>query len=651
MKKKLIIGLIIAIVLCMGYGYVHAFEGVKNEGDHITLPQGISVDGNVGKGTLHVKNLSSYTLSYQFVVLSSSTLQQINNKYDEYENYADEVRENIAKLNAKVDTATKNYRDIKNSSTATQAEKDAAYEAYSAAIDEYNAYNESSGKELDKLYNAYLASIPNYNNSNWTTVNGSGSTNEITLNFTNRSGSIDYILWAKVNDGSKDYYNFAHYSSSVKAEETLTISETSATLTVGETKQLSAESSVNADIKWSSSDEKIATVSSNGLVTAKQAGKVVITAKANDKSAICNITVNAKEEQKQEEKKEEQKQEEKKEQTKFDLTDFSKATFKLEKYGIAQANLIISGVTPKENRSYYLVLSNDSNKPTKKYDDLSRARELISLKYDSDKKVLYSNNSDYVANYVERTGKIYASILEYVDSSKNENIPYGSNDYAIYGKELKRYDEPKYIEGFTDSSHVTHDSTQIITSFTHGSENVRKLYIKIGKITDTSILQKIKNQDSSGFADLLKYAKSNKGDIIDGKYDANKGYNFLEYNSNDTSENKPVLDISKTEGDAYYFLYVSGDTENGKYIEQEAVTLANCHAYDNGNRYLFFYGKDDFTWADFGSVPTTTETKKDNTVADGKIPQTGETVTIFAALGITLIVGTIGIVKYRKNNF
>lgn len=67
-------------------------------------------------------------------------------------------------------------------------------------------------------------------------------------------------------------------------------------LEVGETGKLSATvlpaSAANKSITWSSSKTDVATVSSNGTVTAKKAGTAVITATAtNGKSASCTVTV------------------------------------------------------------------------------------------------------------------------------------------------------------------------------------------------------------------------------------------------------------------------------------------------------------------------------------------------------------------------
>ena len=75
------------------------------------------------------------------------------------------------------------------------------------------------------------------------------------------------------------------------------ISPTSADMTVGQTKQISASiypTSIDQQVTWSSSDPDVAEVSSSGLVTAKKTGSATITARAVKNSAIsatCNIRV------------------------------------------------------------------------------------------------------------------------------------------------------------------------------------------------------------------------------------------------------------------------------------------------------------------------------------------------------------------------
>ena len=71
----------------------------------------------------------------------------------------------------------------------------------------------------------------------------------------------------------------------------IVLSQTSATVTAGESVTLTASGAEN--ITWSSSDEAVATVDENGKVTAVGAGSATITASSREAtSAACVVTVN-----------------------------------------------------------------------------------------------------------------------------------------------------------------------------------------------------------------------------------------------------------------------------------------------------------------------------------------------------------------------
>lgn len=74
---------------------------------------------------------------------------------------------------------------------------------------------------------------------------------------------------------------------------TITLNEHSLSLTVGDTYQLEATTSVDTDITWSSSNTSYVTVE-DGFVTAISAGSATITAAAKGKSDSCVITVTEK---------------------------------------------------------------------------------------------------------------------------------------------------------------------------------------------------------------------------------------------------------------------------------------------------------------------------------------------------------------------
>ncbi len=85
-----------------------------------------------------------------------------------------------------------------------------------------------------------------------------------------------------------------------KAVATVTLDKTTASVEAGKTLQLTAtaapEDATDKSIYWTSSDTTIADVDQTGKVTAKKAGKVTITAEANDgngATASCEVTVTA----------------------------------------------------------------------------------------------------------------------------------------------------------------------------------------------------------------------------------------------------------------------------------------------------------------------------------------------------------------------
>ena len=75
----------------------------------------------------------------------------------------------------------------------------------------------------------------------------------------------------------------------------VTITQSSAEMLIGETTQLSATvqpgNATEKTLTWTSSRQSVATVSSTGLVTAISEGESTITASAGGKSGTCKITV------------------------------------------------------------------------------------------------------------------------------------------------------------------------------------------------------------------------------------------------------------------------------------------------------------------------------------------------------------------------
>ena len=153
--------------------------------------------------------------------------------------------------------------------------------------------NSNSGKTA---YLAYERSMQSGKAGYWCTA--SVKANQSFINspyngwndFSNKSYGGNFIIKA-----------FTDNETTTVDVEKVSLNKSATILTEGESETLTATitpSNATGDktVKWSSSNEAVATVDSNGKVTAKKAGTAVITAtSSNGKSASCTVTVKQKE--------------------------------------------------------------------------------------------------------------------------------------------------------------------------------------------------------------------------------------------------------------------------------------------------------------------------------------------------------------------
>lgn len=609
MRKKIIV-LMILIAFCVSilsiFCNVEAFSGELDPKNYITMPLSIVLANGVGSGTIRVSSSASgYSISYQKVDMSESKYQEIANKGTEIDNYYNESKKILDEKEAKADTLYQEYNTLQKNGTATEEQLTEAYNKAKEASNEYNEYFNTVNANSKKMKQEYYALIPNYTNS-WTPTTNNTIEN-VQLDFKNYSGKIYFVLWAKIDNGTDVYYDMTIYSSKVDRNETISISKTSASIKINETLQLTASSSTSSKITWTSSDTSIATVDSNGLVKGIKEGYAVITAKGSEKTATCTITVDQNGE----------------------WTDFTNAKFELKKVGTSSCNLEISNVIPKSNSLYYLLITSNADKPKITSDT---EKKKISLTYDSNNKKFYSHELE---EYVELNQDLYASVIE---ENKDKEV-------VIYGKKINRYSEPKYNDAFL-ATFMTNKKDQIITKFTYSGKADRNVQIKIGRVTDLSIIKKIKNGDNSGFESLLSLAKSNDG-IFNKNVEIKKdSKSDVSYDANKDSNEADLIKLDNLQDGAYYFLYVKVDDENGKYITQEAVTLAQGQTYPGGWS-MFFYGDNNLKWPDYENTK-----QEDDSTAKGELPQTGVQATVIISLIVIFTgVGVFSYRQYRKNSF
>ncbi len=79
-------------------------------------------------------------------------------------------------------------------------------------------------------------------------------------------------------------------TTSIVQASSININKKKYTLVKGSTLKLKLNGT-SKKVKWSSNNKKIATVNSNGIVTAKKRGTCTITGKVNGKKYTCKITV------------------------------------------------------------------------------------------------------------------------------------------------------------------------------------------------------------------------------------------------------------------------------------------------------------------------------------------------------------------------
>lgn len=361
----------------------------------------------------------------------------------------------------------------------------------------------------------------------------------------------------------------------------------------------------NASVTWTSNDPNTVTVDkATGVIKAVKQGKATITATVAGASDTCEVVVY--------------------DSPKF--TDFSNAKYETALNWTTET-LQITGIKPNNNdyTNYYYIITSNNTKPniiktTNGSINTEKMKNTIeNFSVNTDENYIYTRN---ISKYAELNQDMYIWILQESrlgDNYYNENGNYVSyaTRFVTDGKKITRAELPKLnliLQTFSISywnsttSNEKNNYTYIKFNFPTQVEN-RKFTLKIGKITDNSILSKIQKNDYTGITELLNYAKSH-----DSIYSQNLTTTSEAYFRSDTSlfDGKKLL-----QNKGYYYIYVEFDDENGKYYPIEGVTLGQAWLSSSSDSWdLWAYTSDDFQWDNLSS--TTQETPKkteDDTVA------------------------------------
>ena len=151
-------------------------------------------------------------------------------------------------------------------------------------------YKDASGTKYSASYVYYYICTVTYDTTSY------GAPNSLTLAVNGHDYEEALYSTGDVDGRTTKYYVLTSLTLAVPVTG-VSLDATTASVNVGDTKQLSATISPsdadNTKVTWSSSDETVATVDQDGLVTALKAGSVEITVTTDDgsKTATCNIIV------------------------------------------------------------------------------------------------------------------------------------------------------------------------------------------------------------------------------------------------------------------------------------------------------------------------------------------------------------------------
>ena len=603
--KKILLLLTLMLIAIVGTVSAHSVD--LDPESLISFPFIVSE----GKGKITVKSsVTNYTLYQQNVEISNATYDEINTikengkaELSTIERQMNSLKEEYNNLKTIKDEKYTTYQNaISNNLTEEQinvakTEYETANTNYTNKVKEYNTKVDEYNAKVSQINNQVKDKLPMYNDSNWTkTTDGS-----FKVNLTQFSGKKSFSIWAKLVTGTNTYYDQEIYSmNGTKPTEvsvtSVSLNKSTLDIKVGETATLTATinptNATNKNVTWKSDNTQIATVDTAGKVTAIKEGTAKITVKTKDgnHTATCIVTV-----------------------SKNDgivWTDPSNIKFTVTE----DFYLKVTGL--KEDGKYYGFISNGKIAPT-----------VPDTGWIENENLPVTNKPGFsISKYLEKSGDIYVWIYE---TQIVNNVR--QNKCIIEAQKIERPALKKI--GTRMKCYFLNEETSTHLFEAYNYENARKINVKIGKVTDKSILRAIKNGETDCLQKLLDYAK-NADSIYTGTVPLGRS--------------ESITNKLNLVNDEYYYVYMVLDDENGKYFPVEDVSLYQALTYEKDgktSKNLFDYLNDNFKW-NLGNDDTTI----DNTTATGKLPQTGASIVIYVAITLVIVAGVIFAIKYKKYN-
>lgn len=233
----------------------------------------------------------------------------------------------------------------------------------------------------------------------------------------------------------------------------------------------------------------------------------------------------------------------------------------------------ISNVNYRSNSSttYYLYITHDKKEPIVETDsDKSTVTNADSYSYATGGTAIgfYNGSENKITKKFEEYGDLYIWVLEY---TKKDTIPAEYEyKFGINGKKIERPQLMNLGNRFYIS--FSKDDTFFANWEIHSELN-RKLNIKVGEITDNSILKSLQKEEKDSLNKLMSYAKDDKGIYT----------TLLDIDYNSDSKYKALTQSMDLKDKKYYYVYLYLDDEDKKYVGIEDINIYQASVYKDGN--------------------------------------------------------------------
>ena len=246
----------------------------------------VTIGGKTLKTVTKEKAAELKNIKYDYLILQEQTASYLNADYSLYKNGVnDAIKATTGKSNSKIfiravwglNTTKQDILNRSYNNTKIIADSVGAKVIYDGKTwdlsSKRNKYNLYADERHQSKYGAYLSALTIY----------STIYNKSPIGITYYGSGEDALTKSEATELQKIVHEVVFGTVSVNTKST--------SVQVGKVKQVGATTNPSKDVKWKSSDPKVATVNSAGVISGKKEGTATITASANNTSDTLVVKV------------------------------------------------------------------------------------------------------------------------------------------------------------------------------------------------------------------------------------------------------------------------------------------------------------------------------------------------------------------------